>query len=45
MSNKNKLGGQERYSDLYRAVKIILMMSHGNVEPERGFSIDKLILK
>ena len=45
MFYKNELGDQARYSDLYRAVKIILIMSHGNAEPERGFSVNKLILK
>ena len=45
MFYKNELGGQERYSDLYHAVKIVLIMSRRNAEPERGFSVKKLILK
>lgn len=42
---RNELGGYKEYTQVYSVIKIILIMSHGNAEPERGFSVNKQVLK
>ena len=37
--------GSKKYSQLVALVKCVLSLSHGNSTPERGFSINKLILE
>ena len=39
------MNGREECADLYRVVKISLVLSHGNAEAERGFSVNKQILQ
>ena len=38
-------GGALKYPQLFALAKIVLSLSHGNVVPERGFSINKYALK
>lgn len=40
----NVLGSKPQYAELYKVIKIILMLSHGNAEVERGFSVNKHLL-
>ena len=40
-----QLNGRDEYTDLYRVVKICLVLSHGNAEAERGFSVNKQLLQ
>ena len=37
--------GKAKYPDLWQLVKCIMLVSHGNADPERGFSINKHMLK
>ena len=39
------MNGREECADLYRVVKISLVLSHGNAATERGFSVNKQILQ
>ena len=36
--------GKKKYSDLWVLVKCVMLISHGNADPERGFSINKHML-
>ena len=36
--------GKKKYSNLWILVKCIMLISHGNADPERGFSINKHML-
>ena len=42
---KTELEDKPEFSEVYRIVKMILILSHGNAEVERGFSINKQVLK
>ena len=37
--------GNTKYADLWQLVKCVMLISHGNADPERGFSINKHMLK
>ena len=39
------VNGKKRYNDLWVLVKCVMLISHGNADPERGFSINKHMLK
>ena len=45
VSNIRDENGTKRYSNLWVLVKCIMVLSHGNADPERGFSINKHVLK
>jgi hypothetical protein len=38
------LGSKPQYAELYKVIKIVLLLSHGNAEVERGFSVNKHLL-
>ena len=39
------LNQKDEFQELYTIVKMVLILSHGNAEVERGFSVNKLVLK
>ena len=45
MFYKNELAENTEHKYMYRIVKMILILSHGNSEVERGFSVNKQLLK
>ena len=42
---RDLLADKDEHADLYEIFKMVLVLSHGNAEPERGFSINKEIIK
>lgn len=44
VSNLKDENGLFKYSTLWALVKCVLVISHGNADPERGFSINKHVL-
>ena len=42
---KDVASGNQKYKHLAKLALCCLVLSHGNAEPERGFSIDKYLLK
>lgn len=41
----NYLGTRDSYAELWKVLKIVLILSHGQADVERGFSVNKDILK
>ena len=39
-----KLNPADEYSDFHKFLQIVLILSHGNAAPERGFSVNKEII-
>ena len=44
MSNLRDENGSLKYNNLWALAKCIMLLSHGNADPERGFSINKHLL-
>ena len=42
---REHLSEKEEYNDLYNLVKMVMVLSHGNAEAERGFSVNRQILQ
>ena len=42
---RTELGDRVEHNDLYEIIKMILVLSHGNAEVERGFSINKNLIR
>ena len=45
ISNIRDENGEKKYDKLWVLVKCVMLISHGNADPERGFSINKHVLK
>ena len=42
---RSELSGKDEHEDVYNIVKRILVLSHGNAEVERGFSVNKNLIR
>ena len=43
--HKTEVEDKPEFNEVYKIVKMVLILSHGNSEVERGFSINKQVLK